>query len=197
MTSSKTKARELVLGPKAILEFFKPARLEIYECLQVTGPASIAELADRLGRAPDSLYYHVRKLVELRVLAPIEDEATGLGSPGRNGAIYELTAKRVQGTLDHKSRASRDAWAHGASSVLRLASRDIESALDSGETRVEGVDRNLSVTRMKARLKKKDLRRVNKLVDELFSILGEHSASTDGALYALTCAFSSVKERKR
>jgi DNA-binding transcriptional ArsR family regulator len=195
--TSNTQIRELALSPTAVAEFFKPARLEIYESLQTSGPASIAELAERLGKAPDSLYYHVRKLVKIRVLEPLPDKTTGLGEPGRNGAIYGLTACSVTMKLDPRSRASCEAWGKGASGVMRVVTRDVEAALNSGEARVEGADRNLMVQRLKVRLKDRELKRVNKLVDELFTVLREHADNTEGQLYALTCAFSPLTERAR
>ena len=39
-----------------------PVRQEIVDALQVSGACPIAEVAAQLGRAPDSLYYHVRHL---------------------------------------------------------------------------------------------------------------------------------------
>jgi len=186
----------LVLGPKAMTEFFKPARLEVFESLQIGGPASVSELAERLGKAPDSLYYHLRKLEQLGVIEQVADEA-GAGSPGRNGAMYDLAALSVTMKLDNQSRPSREAWAKGSASVLRLASRDVESALESRSAVTEGAQRNLLVHRRKARLAKKDLKRVNALLDEAYAILADNAENTSGQLYALTLTLSPLEERTR
>ena len=90
----RARLREIALWPQAISELFRPARLEIYECLQVSGPASVAELASRIGRAPDSLYYHLKKLVEIGVIERCGEEngsLNGTGKTGRNGAVYDTT----------------------------------------------------------------------------------------------------------
>lgn len=195
MTPRRTLAEPVRLDPPAIAEFFKPARLEIYESLQTAGDASVAELAARLGRAADSLYYHVRKLERLGVIERREDEAAGEGSPGRNGAVFGVVARGVAMDLDPDSPASRDAWAGGARAVLRIAARDVESALAGGDVHTEGADRDLCVHRIKARLDERELRRVNGLLEELFTVLRDNADNTEGRLFALTCAFSPFEER--
>ena len=44
-------------------------RMEIIRHLQTHGPSTVFELARRMGRSADSLYYHVRRLQEVGVLA--------------------------------------------------------------------------------------------------------------------------------
>lgn len=196
MTPGKTKTKQMVLGPKAVTELFKPARLEIFESLQLCGPASVSELAERLGKAPDSLYYHLRKLVQVGVIEQHAEES-GAGLPGRNGAMYEVAALSVTMNLDNQSRPSREAWAKGCASVLRLVTRDVEAALDSRSAVTLGAHRNLLVQRRKARLSRSDLKRVNALLDEAHSILADNAENTSGQLYALTCTLSPLEERTR
>ena len=62
------KKKTVKLGLKGMAELFKPARLEVYENLQIAGPSSIADLALRLGRPADSLYYHIRKMTRVGLL---------------------------------------------------------------------------------------------------------------------------------
>ena len=55
-----------------------PARQEVADGLQAIGPCSIADLADLLGRAPDSLYYHVRKLEKVGLVVARGTRETGV-----------------------------------------------------------------------------------------------------------------------
>ncbi|QDU68257.1 winged helix-turn-helix domain-containing protein [Engelhardtia mirabilis] len=197
MTNRSNRPDQLALGPQAVAEFFKPARLELYDCLQACGPASVADLAVRLGRPADALYYHLRKLEQLGVLERLKDRAAGEGEAGRNGAIYAATSRSVVMRLDPGSAASRRAWLQGAQAVHRMGSRNVESALESGSVRTEGPDRNLTVQRVRARLGPDELREVNRLLDELSSLLRGHSNNAEGQVHALTLTLCPLEERAR
>lgn len=189
--------RPVALRPADMAELLKPLRLEIYESLQVGGPATVAGLASRLGRAADSLYYHVRKLVDIGVVERRDDESSGRSGPGRNGAVFGVAARAVMMELDMTSRRSRETWAGSVAAVLRLAERDVRAALEKGDVRTEGVRRNLLARRLKARLTDKELRRVNALQDELQALLSANADSTKGRLYATTCVMTPLEERTR
>ena len=195
-----TPSRELVLRPEAMAQVFKPARIEICESLQVAGPATIATLAERLGRPADSLYYHVRKLIEIGVVEQTEAVA-GAGAPGRNGAVYGMTAKWVTMKLDAGSRKSREVWGNGAAAVLRLAQRDVRAALDSGEARTEGVRRNLWLRRLKVRLDDRELKEINAHLNRIEEILRgcavNTTENTKGRHYAVTMVMTPLEERTR
>ena len=188
------------LGPKAMSELLKAARLEIYECLQISGPLSIAELATRLGRPADSLYYHVRKLLAIGGIEEVGEDGARRGEAttrGRTGAVYAPVAKRVDADLSPRSRRSRKAWVEGGSSVLRLAQRNLASALEGGEVRPEGARRNVLLRRVKVRLNAKQQREVNRYLDGLDELLRRHAENTSGELQAITFVMTPIEEPKR
>jgi len=191
----RRKRQNVQLGPKATSELFKPARLEVYEALQIGGPSSIAELAARLGRPADSLYYHVRKLVAIGVIEALPDEEREARGPGRRGAVYALVGRLVDVELNPRSRRSREAWAEGGSAVLRLAQRDFGRALESGEVQPTGARRNLFLRRLKLRLDAAQLREVNEHVEALNELLMRHAENTEGELHAITCVMTPLEER--
>jgi DNA-binding Lrp family transcriptional regulator len=198
MSTTRRKKDPVRLGPKAMTQLLKAARLEIYECLQVAGPLSIAELAARLGRPADSLYYHVRKLRAIGVIEEVElvetaDEAS-LAGRGRPGAVYAVVSKRVDVELDPTSSRSRKAWADGGASVLRLAQRNYARALGSGEVRPEGARRNLLLRRVKVRLDAAQLKEVNQHLDALDELLCGHAENTTGELHVITCLMTPIEE---
>lgn len=192
---SSNKSGDVSLRPEDIAELFKPSRLEIYESLQLAGPASIAELAERLGRAADSLYYHVRKLVGIGLVESRSSE--GEGAPGRNGTIYGVAAKTVTMKLDLQSPRSLEAWAGGVAALLRLADRDVRATLDSGAARTEGPLRNLAVRRVKARLTDRELKQVNAHVDRISALFRSRAGRSRGNIYALTTVLTPLEERTR
>ncbi len=192
MTSRE--ARTLNLRPEVVADLFKPARLEIFESLQMSGPSSIAQLAERIGRPADSLYYHVKKLLETGVIEAA-DEMTGEGNPGRNGAVYSVAANTVVMELDLSSRRSREAWASGAAAVLRLAERGVRAAIDAGDVCTEGEGRDLFVHRSKARLSDSELKRLNGHLDAIHTLLSDRVGRTQGRFYAVTSVLTSLEER--
>src|SRR5689334_14748625 len=61
-----------------------PGRQEILDVLARTGPAAAAEIGRLLGRAPDGLYYHLRSLERVGLVA--RDGARR--HRGRSEALY-------------------------------------------------------------------------------------------------------------
>ena len=58
-----------------------PVRSRIVESLSVHGPSSVREIAERLGRLPESLYYHLRPLVEVGIVV-LKEKQTNNGFVG-------------------------------------------------------------------------------------------------------------------
>ena len=190
-----TRARSLHLSPKTVREVFQPARLEIYESLQVHGPSSIADLARRLGRPADALYYHVRKLLSVGVIEERPQEA-GSGS-GRPGKVYAATSEGLDAQLDNASKRSQEAWSDGARAVLRVVQRDVDRAVAAPGTCTDGKRRDLALRRIKVRLNAAQLAEVNARLEELSELLYGYSNNTRGELLALTFALTPLEEPRR
>lgn len=191
---SRPKRKTIKLGPQALSELVKPARLEVYEGLQVAGPSSIADLARRLGRPADSLYYHVKKLLAIGVVEERVPPDREPSRRGRNGAVYAVTGL-VDVQLNPESHESREAWAEGGAAVLRLAQRDWSRALDSGAVCAEGARRNLTIRRTKVRVSSAQLRELNERIDALHELLTQYAESTEGELLEITCVLTPLEER--
>ena len=195
---ARKNQKRLKLGAKALAELVKPARLEVYESLQVGGPATVADLALRLGRPADSLYYHIRKLLAVGVVKELDETGSRppRGGPGRKGAVYSIVTTRLDAKLDPDSRRSREAWTEGGASLLRLAQRNFGQALDEADgLRAEGPRRNLMLWRIKARLTPRQLRQVNEHIDALHELLVTHNDDPQGDLHAITCVMTPLEER--
>ncbi|MDF1798906.1 MAG: helix-turn-helix domain-containing protein [Planctomycetota bacterium] len=103
-----------------------PARLELVEALQVGGASTAADLAARLGRAPDSLYHHLRQLEAAGIVARRGSRATG----GRRSAVFDLVPGAAAGGGDGTTgEAERAGIASLAAAVLRLTERDVGTCL--------------------------------------------------------------------
>lgn len=203
----KPSSKSLKLDPASLSELFKPARLEVYETLQIAGPSTIAELARRLCRPADSLYYHVKKLLAIGVVEELDGaEASEVAAPsevparGRRAAVYVATRRPLGVELDPQSTESREAWSDGGAAVLRLVQRDFAAAL---EERVDGQRepcssggrRNIALRRIKLRLDDEQLAEVNTHLDALHALLQSHTENTTGELHAITTVLTPLEER--
>src|SRR5262245_60138726 len=108
-----------------------PLRIEILEALR-RSPMTVARLARELGRAADSLYYHLRLLERTGFLT-----ASGRGSEGTR---YALRSERFE-VAARKGHADADAE-RVLGALLRLAHREATSALRSRNVVGKGRERN-------------------------------------------------------
>lgn len=188
------KAPMLVLKTARHLETVAhPLRLEIIERLDLDGPDSIAGLGRKLDRRPNALSYHVRLLERAGVLA-----RTGTRRAGRREeAIYDLAASRIALGIDRRSAAMRRAAARSAGTVLRMAHREIQKALDLGLCAVGALPGRPLGRRVKTWLSDQDLVQVEKKLEQLDRRLERCQRRRRGRPYALTVVLVPIgPERK-
>ena len=175
----------LLLRGKAALDAFgSPVRVEAVEHLQRSGPASIRELAARMERPADSLYFHVRKLVGAGVLVQHGTRATGK----RPEAVYALAARGLGVDPGDRSDAAREAATRSARTVLRMAERHLREAMDGGTHAGHPRRRQVLVLRQKAWLTEAGLAQLHRRLAALRSFLASTSRPGRGRLHALTLA---------
>ena len=162
-------------------------RQEIVDVVCVSGPCSIAELGAYLGRAPNTLYYHVRMLVEAGLLL----EAGTRGEGRSEEQTYATPSRHMQ--LDTRERdPEKDAhFVKIAAGAMRAAARDLKATLERGEPLGKGQGKHTGYTRTKGWLTKDDVARVNRLLDEITSIY-LHGERRPGARLA---SFTSCRSR--
>jgi predicted transcriptional regulator len=169
--------------------------------MQISGPATVAEISATLGRAPDSLYHHLKQLEKAGIV-----ERQGMQkSGGRSGAIYALCEREVGADSGTESTADeRHAMAALGSAILRLTKRDMQTALtDDWEPApdFEGMNEFPLVQRTKAWLSPKETKHVMSKIEELLEFMRAHSVheapgAAGARLFALTQVLSPVPGRK-
>jgi transposase-like protein len=157
-------------------------RLELVEQFQRGGPASIPELARRMGRPADSLYFHARRLLRIGVLVEQERRPTGR----RPESVFALAARAIGVDPRDRSPAAAGAARRGARAVLRLASRQFEAAHESAVCSRQGPRRDLLLLRAKASLAPAALAELNRRIDELVAFLRARPVEPRGRTVALT-----------
>jgi len=169
-------------GRDASALFGSPVRIEVLDHLKRGGPASIRELARRMGRPADSLYFHVKRMLRIGALREQERRPTGR----RPEAIYSLAAAGFGVDPRDRSPHAVSAAASGARAVLRMAMRQFAAAQRDGDCIQDGPRRELLVARAKGWLKPSAQRELNRRVDDLLAFLREQSHDRRGPCHVLT-----------
>ena len=143
-----------------------PVRLEILEHFLVAAPASVDEVAARMGRVPDSLYYHVRLLVKVGLLRPAGSRKSGK----RDKALYAPVAPRIELQSPAGSGSATESTVKTMAASHRMAEREMRAALEGGRCRVEGRSRNFFAGRMRSDLSPAALAEVNRHIKAIENI---------------------------
>ena len=169
MTKARKRRRPSLLASKEQQKALgSPLRLEVLGHFTTPGGMSIAEVAERMGRSPGSLYYHFRVLEDVGILQRVGSR------PGtkRSEALFEPVAARFEFPAEPESDASIRSMVKTLSSAFRMAEKDLEAAVREGTARPEGAHRNFYATRMHCRISRKTLAEINRHLVAIEKLLG-------------------------
>ena len=176
--------RLVIDDPRQLAALASPVRLELLEQFGLWGPCAVADVAGRMERAPDSLYYHVRKLVELGLLEQVSERRKG----SRLEALYRLPAKEIE--IERRTKGlARQNTSKAIHAILRLAGRELDAALDDDLIEDEGPKRRLYGRRTRGRLSWKAIAEVNRhlgAIEACFAKEAVRKGSQSGHSVALT-----------
>ena len=163
-----------------------PARVEVIEHLCVIGPASVRELADRIGVSPHALHYHVRRLRDVGLLVAAGSRKSG----PRDEALYDIVADRIEIAVDAGAGAAAEA--RTVRTILRRAERDFTAVATTAPERLEADEGRAS--RARARLSKgarKQVIRHLEAIDGIFAdqIRRDHPPQAHTEPFTLTVVF--------
>jgi len=152
--------------PAQLRALASPLRQELLDLLESAGPLSIAALGAQLGRAPDALYFHVRKLVRVGLVREHARERDGRHA----FAVYDAIGRPLRIDRERAPRRELDAVVGG---ILRLAARDFRRASASGRAIAQGSARNHCGARVRGWLDAAQLAEVNALLERLGACVRE------------------------
>jgi DNA-binding transcriptional ArsR family regulator len=163
MTQARFDPRA-ISEPRHVRLLASPVRHEIVDTLSALGgTASVAALAEQLGRHADGLYYHLRLLCRAGLVREI-------GRDLRGSRLYRL-AGTGKAPLRLAYRAGRGGnapalsnYAHG---LLQVAERDFTRALRTAGVVMSGPRREVWAARNKGWIGAEDLEEVNRLLERL------------------------------
>lgn len=187
----KTPKTFVLRRPEQLAALASPVRSRIIDSLTVDGPSSVRQIASRLDRAPEALYYHVRGLVNVGLVV-----LEGKRKVGRRAeAVYRMIATRLVLDTKQRSKAYVDAMAGTCSAMLRLAERNYRAAVDRGGFALDGPQRSLMVRRYAPRLDRAGLGQLNRLLDRMAEVDDRQYEAKVGDPYAVTIVLSQLSDR--
>lgn len=192
-TPDPTKSDEpfIIRSRAQVRALTSPARQEIVDALVSGGPCSIAELATHTGRAPDSLYFHVRRLIKVGLIVEREARTTGK----RPAAVYDVPGRPL-----YLSYATMMGWPEltgVVGSALRLAGRDFGRAMKLGVAVVEGPRRNIWGGRAKGWVGNEEIEEMNRLIARLFEIVHSGRPGEGRTAQSFTMVLAPVRASRR
>ena len=183
----------LIERPEQLAALTSPVRLELLELFGIWGPCAVADVAERMERAPDSLYYHVKKLTSVGLLEHVRDRRMG----HRAEAIYRLPARQLEVPRNNEGPA-REQTSKAIHAILRMAGRELDAALDDEEALDEGPKRRLYGRRMNGRLPWKAIAEINRHIGEIEAIFareGTRRSRRQGHTAVVTLIFTPGKSK--
>jgi hypothetical protein len=158
-------------------------RQEIVDTLaSVGGEASVAALAEQLGRPADGLYYHLRALVRGQLVQEV--------TAGTDERRYRLAGEGdapLRLAYDLETQGNAKELAVFARGLLQIAGRDFGEALQTDGVAIGGPRRELWASRNKGWLSTDDLEEVNALLERLSILTSQPKAPRRERL--MSCAF--------
>lgn len=149
---------------------------EIVDLVGGAGPCSVRQMADLMGRRPDSLYYHVRKLKGAGLLI---DQGTR-GSGRRAEAVFDVPGRPLRLVYDPEEPDNVDAVTRIVASMLRSALRDFGQGFRPEVAVVEGQQRNLWAARLKGWMGDSEIAELNSLLGRILEIFHGGAERGDG-----------------
>jgi hypothetical protein len=168
-----------------------PLRLEILGQFTGPKPLSVRDLAERMGRTPHSIYYHVHLMARVGLLREVGQRREG---GGRGEALYQPARERF--ALEAADPAAALAIRRTMGAAFRMAERDLEAALESAPD-----DPRLLGMRGHFRATPRVLRQVRRHLEAALNIVqreaGRGAGRQQGPLYSLTLALLPLRGRDR
>lgn len=177
--------------PAKIEALASPVRQEIIDTFTLLGgQATVAELAEQLGRPADGLYYHLRLLRRAGLIR----DAAGTSDERRFELTMDSPPRLVYRPAERRNRAAVRQVAHG---LLQIAQRDFEAALTAPDAVVEGPQRTLWAARNKGWVSAAELAEINRLLTRLCDLLHRPRSARRDTLVGLAFALSPLPARPK
>jgi len=176
---SKKAKTATFASARALQTLASPLRMDLLQAFTPEENLTVQEIAERVGKSQSSLYYHIRKLVEIGVLVEVERRLKGR----RYESVYRIAAERIEIEADPASSVQKELVSRLVSSILRKVAREFQSALEAGalsEEEAAQVGR-----RQRAWLSEADVSQINTHLDRIEKICAKGRPSEGRRLHSI------------
>ena len=189
------RAKSILITGEAMWEAVSsPSRMEVFEFLIASGPSSAAELAFRMDKPADSLYHHIKILLDAGLVTE-----TGVRRVGRQTeVIYDTVADDYKFDLDGKSGKNNSMFRKLVAASLRTTDRRLAKAIRKGGLVTEpGPSKSVWFRMEHAWLDAQQLAEVNEHLGAVMKILERGRNERHGTLFGCTLALFPVVRSRR
>jgi len=153
---------------------------------------SVREVADLIGAAPSSLYYHIERLLAVGLLV----EAGSRQIAKKPEQLYDAPSRSMRMTEAIKDPRNERYLKAIVASICKQASRDFARARGAPHRRISGAGKNLGFARLVGRPDAATLTRVNvhlEAIAELFA----GAADGEGGIVTISWVLSPQAQRTK
>lgn len=180
-------------NPDLVRVLASPVRQELVDTLAALGGrATVADLADELGRPADGLYHHMRILLGAGLVQALDDEGGGERAYRLAGSGAPLKLSYRQGATGNVEEVKQFAKA-----LLKIAAADFEAALDRPDVTLHGPRRTVWAARNKGWLSDADIVEVNRLLERLNDLLSQTKAGDRPHLMSFAFSLAPLEPRPK
>ncbi len=174
----KPAAAYQVVKPAQLKAVVSPVRGTIYSMAAAFGPLSVREIAELIGAAPSSLYFHIERLMSVGLL--VEAGARQLAKKPEQ--LYDVPHRRMRMTEAIKDPRNDPYLKAIVGSICKQANRDYTRGRGASHCRVSGASRNLRFARLVGRPDSATLAKVNEHLEAINELLAESAEGDAGVV---------------
>jgi len=181
-----------MLGDAARIRLLaSPARQEVMDTLEALGgEATVAEIAQQLGKSADGLYYHLRLLVRGGLVEQGSHSTDARRFRTRSGKGGRTRLRYQPGATANAAAVERV-----AAGLLRIAGRDFAAAVARRDVIAEGRHRELWASRIKGWVSNVELAEINRLLERLGELMQGRRDGDRQRLLSLAWILAPVPEK--
>jgi len=151
-----------------------PLRRMFVDALSALGPASVREVAEKVGKPASTLYYHLRQLEDAGIVREVAERPTGK----RPEKVYELVSDYFRSEVPPKDAAWRAEVRRHIRENLRTVERSLGAYLEDPRFGTDGDSPRFQFRVVRIHLGPEELRELSKRLEELTHFLTEAEKRT-------------------
>lgn len=180
-----------IVKPEQLEAVVSTRRHDIMDQMTAFGPMSVRELAEAIGVATSSLYYHIEHLCSVGLL----QEAGIRQTNGKPEQLYAAPSRRMRMLDALKEPRNKEVLKSLVSSICRQALRDFARGYDAPHRRTTGARRNMRFARLVCRPDAGTLEQINAHLDAITELISS-CANGSGERVAFTWVVAPLRGKK-